>query len=82
MHFLCKSLKLRKLIFAVFNGERGTATSLLELLPQEFTTAELIKLRARKGQSVLSNAIKVLLHRWKTNGRIDKISDGHWKRLG
>ena len=66
----------------VLSGERGAAASLLELLPTEFTTADLIKLRARKGQSVSSNSIKVLLHRWKTHGRIDKVSDGHWKRLG
>ncbi len=65
------------------NGERvnGAATSLLELLPQEFTTAELIKLRARKGQSVSATAVKVLLHRWKTNRRIEKVADGHWKQL-
>ena len=65
----------------VMSGERGAATSLLELLPKEFTTADLIKLRARKNQSVSSNSIKVLLHRWKNHGRIDKVSDGHWKRL-
>ena len=61
--------------------ERGAATSLLSLLPEEFTTADLIKLRARKGQSVSSNSIKVLLSRWKKHGRIEKVSDGHWKRL-
>ena len=66
----------------VLSGERGAATSLLDLLPNEFSTADLIKLRARKGQSVSSTSIKVLLHRWKTHGRIDKVADGHWKRLG
>jgi len=66
---------------ASLNGERGTATSLLELLPQEFSTADLIKLRARKGQSVKSSAIKVLLHRWKSNGRIEKTGENNWKRL-
>ena len=66
---------------ATLNGERGTATSLLELLPQEFTTGELIKLRARKNQSVSSSAIKMLLSRWRKNGRVEKLSDGHWKRL-
>ena len=65
----------------IISGERGAAASLLELLPQEFTTGELIKLRARKGQSVSSTSIKVLLHRWKANGRITKASDGHWQRL-
>ncbi len=66
---------------ATLNGERGTATSLLELLPQEFTTGDLIKLRARKNQSVSSSAIKMLLSRWRKNGRVEKLSDGHWKRL-
>jgi len=53
---------------------------LLEVLPQEFSTADLIKLRARKGQSVKSSAINVLLHRWKAHGRIDKVADGKWRR--
>ena len=65
----------------VLSGERGAATSLLELLPNEFTTAELIKLRARKGQSVSSTSIKSLLCRWKKHERIEKVSDGRWKRL-
>jgi hypothetical protein len=74
-------------IEALFNGEgaslseRGIATSLLGLLPQEFTTGDLIRLRARKGQSVKSSSIKVLLHRWKANGRIEKLADNNWKRL-
>jgi len=65
----------------VLSGERGAATSLLELLPNEFTTADLIKLRARKGQSVSSTSIKSLLCRWKKHERIEKVSDGRWKRL-
>jgi len=66
---------------ASLNGERGTATSLLELLPKEFTTGDLIKLRARKNQSVSSASIKMLLSRWRKHGRVEKLSDGHWKRL-
>ena len=65
----------------VLSGERGSATSLLELLPNKFTTADLIKLRARKGQSVSSTSIKSLLCRWKKHERIEKVSDGRWKRL-
>ncbi len=65
----------------IISGERGAAASLLDLLPDEFTTADLIKLRAKKGQSVTSSSVKMLLHRWKANRRIDKLSDGHWKRL-
>ena len=62
-------------------SERGAASSLLALLPDEFTTADLIKLRARKNQSVTSSAIKSLLSRWKLTGRVEKLTDGHWKRL-
>lgn len=62
-------------------SDRGAATSLLTLLPQEFTTADLIKLRARKGQSVTSASLKMLLSRWRKNGRIDKVADGRWKRM-
>lgn len=65
----------------VLSGERGSAASLLALLPNEFTTADLIKLRAHKGQSVTSTSINSLLCRWRKLNRIDKTADGHWKRL-
>jgi hypothetical protein len=65
----------------IMNGERGAASSLLELLPKEFTTGDLIKLRARKGQSVSSTSIKSLVSRWKSHRRIEKIGEGRWKRL-
>ena len=61
--------------------ERGAATSLLALLPEEFSTGDLIKLRARKGQSVTSTSIKSLISRWKSHQRIEKIGDARWKRL-
>lgn len=65
----------------VLSGERGSAASLLALLPAEFTTADLIKLRARKGQSVKNNAICMVLNRWKTNNKIEQIGEGKYKRL-
>jgi len=65
----------------VLFGERGSAASLLALLPAEFTTADLIKLRARKGQSVKNNAICMVLNRWKTNNKITKINESTWKKL-
>ena len=73
-------------IEALFNGQYSdglaqNTTSLLDLLPQEFTTGDLIKLRARKGQSVGTSAIKMLLHRWKVNGRVEKLTDGQWRKL-
>ena len=60
---------------------RGAATSLLNLLPTEFVAADLIRLRAKKGQSVSSSSINMLLSRWKKVGRIQKTGDGKWKRL-
>ena len=65
----------------VLSGERGSAASLLALLPAEFTTADLIKLRARKGQSVKNNAICMVLNRWKTNHKIEQIAEATWKKL-
>ena len=65
----------------ISSGERGSATSLLELLPAEFSNADLIKLRARKGQSVKGSAISMVLNRWRGNGKIEKLSDTKWKKL-
>ena len=65
----------------IFSGERGSASSLLALLPNEFTTGDLIKLRARQGQSVTPTSVNSLLCRWRKLGRIDKTADGKWKRL-
>jgi len=61
--------------------ERGAAASLLALLPEEFTASDLIKLRARKGQSVKSNAVCMVLNRWRNNGRIKKITETSWRKL-
>ena len=65
----------------MISGERGSAASLLALLPQEFTAADLIKLRAKKGQSVKTSAISMVLNRWRTNHRIEKISETTWRKL-
>ena len=61
--------------------ERGAAASLLSLLPDEFTASDLIKLRARKGQSVKSSAISMVLNRWRTNNRIEKATETTWRKL-
>ena len=61
--------------------ERGAASSLLSLLPKDFTTADLIRLRARKNQSVTPTSVNSLLCRWRKLGRIDKTADAHWRRL-
>jgi len=61
--------------------ERGAAASLLSLLPEEFTAADLIKLRARKGQSVKGSAISMVLNRWKANHRIEKATETTWRKV-
>ena len=61
--------------------ERGAASSLLALLPKDFTTADLIRLRARKNQSVTPTSVNSLLCRWRKLSRIDKTADAHWHRL-
>lgn len=65
----------------VLSGERGSAASLLALLPAEFSTADLIKLRARKGQSVKNNAICMVLNRWRTNHKIEQIGEALFRKL-
>ena len=65
----------------IISGERGSASSLLALLPAQFTTADLIKLRARKGQSVKGSAISMVLNRWRNNHRIEKIAETKWRKL-
>jgi hypothetical protein len=62
-------------------SERGAAASLLALLPAEFTAADLIKLRARKGQSVKSAAISMVLNRWRNNHRIEKATETTWRKI-
>ena len=65
----------------ILNSERGSASSLLALLPNEFTTGNLLKLRARKGQSVTPTSINSLLCRWRKVGRIEKNAEGKWHKL-
>ena len=62
-------------------SERGAAASLLALLPAEFTAADLIKLRARKGQSVKGSAISMVLNRWRNNHRIEKSTETTWRKI-
>ena len=61
--------------------DRGTTSSLFALLPNEFTTSDLIKLRARKGQSVKASAVSMVLNRWRNNHRITKINETTWRKI-
>ena len=47
----------------------------------ELVEACQLSCRVRKGQSVGTSAIKILLHRWKVNDRVEKLSDGQWRKL-
>ena len=61
--------------------DKGAASSLLALLPQEFTTGDLIKLRARKNQSVKRAAVSMVLNRWKNTHRIEPIGNKTFRKL-
>ena len=61
--------------------DKGAASSLLALLPQEFTTGDLIKLRARKNQSVKRAAISMVLNRWKATHRIEPCGNKTFRKL-
>ena len=61
--------------------DKGAASSLLALLPNEFTTGDLIKLRARKHQSVKTAAISMVLNRWKNMNRIEAMGNKTFRKL-
>ena len=65
----------------VISSERGSVRSLLDALPTEFTAADLIKLRARKGQSVKGSSISMVLNRWRATNRIEKINETTWRKV-
>ncbi len=65
----------------VFSNDRGNVRSLLTALPEEFTAADLIKLRARKGQSVKGSSISMVLNRWKATNRIEKVNETTWRKV-
>ena len=65
----------------VISNDKGSVRSLLDALPEEFTAADLIKLRARKGQSVKGSSISMVLNRWRVTNRIEKINETTWRKL-
>ena len=65
----------------VISSDRGSVRSLLDSLPEEFTAADLIKLRARKGQSVKGSSISMVLNRWRATNRIEKINETTWRKV-
>ena len=65
----------------VISNDKGSVRSLLDALPEEFTAADLIKLRARKGQSVKGSSISMVLNRWRATNRIEKINETMWRKV-
>ena len=65
----------------VISSDRGSVRSLLDSLPSEFSAADLIKLRARKGQSVKGSSISMVLNRWRATNRIEKINETTWRKV-
>jgi hypothetical protein len=59
---------------------QGQTYSLLSMLSYEFSTTDLIRQRAKNGQSVSPTSIKSLLCRWKKNGKVVKIAEGKWRQ--
>lgn len=57
---------------------RGAVRNLLTSLPQEFSKAELMALRARNGQST---HVATVITRWTQAGLIKKVSPNHYQRL-
>ena len=57
---------------------RGAVRNLLASLPQEFSRADLMAMRARNGQST---SIAMVLSRWTQAGLIRKVSPNHYQRL-
>ncbi len=58
---------------------RGQVRNLLEQLPQKFTTADLIGLRRKNGQST---QVGYVLTRWSKSGLIRKIGDKCYSKVG
>lgn len=56
-------------------------SSLLEQLPQQFETSQLISLRSHNGQSVKTKAVAMVLSRWKQAGKIRKLGDNLYEKL-
>lgn len=66
-------------------GERagyGTSKSLIDRLPDEFTTDQLIQARSLSHQSTTYAAISSVLSRWRKEQLIEKIADNRYRKIG
>lgn len=60
----------------------GASKSLIDRLPDEFTTNQLVQVRSLCHQSTSANAIAVVLSRWRKDGLIEKLGDNRYRKLG
>ena len=61
----------------VMNERKSCVVSLLQQLPEQFTTNELMALRARNGQSTRVNMV---ISRWKSSGFITQVDKSTYKK--
>ena len=59
------------------NERRSRNKNILEELPQIFTLDDLNRL---KPENTNIGTLRVMIHRWKTDGWIEKVKEGEWKK--
>ena len=59
------------------NERRSRNKNILEELPQTFTLDDLNRL---KPENTNIGTLRVMIHRWKTDGWIEKVKEGEWKK--
>ena len=60
------------------NERRSRNKNILEELPQIFTLDDLNRL---KPENTNIGTLRVMIHRWKTDGWIEKVKEGKWKKI-
>ena len=59
------------------NERRSRNKNILEELPQTFTLDDLNRL---KPENTNIGTLRVMIHRWKADGWIEKVKEGEWKK--
>ena len=60
------------------NERRSRNKNILEELPQTFTLDDLNRL---KPENTNIGTLRVMIHRWKADGWIEKVKEGEWKKI-
>lgn len=63
-------------------SNKGAVQNLLQILPQNFTSADLLALRRKTGQSVSYDSIRKVLSRWKNAGLIQPQGQKQFVKIG